>query len=133
MFIIIKNYTGDRLQFGIALEKARGLGLCVAEMLIVQDDVSIPKHRVSSLTGRRGLAGTIFVHKIMGALAEAGSIDLKGLKATGERLLEQIGTIGVSFSRCSIPGTPQAGKILDFEGNVQIGLGIHGEQGTFNS
>jgi hypothetical protein len=126
ILMIVKNYTGNRLQFEIALEKAKAMGLCDSDLLIVQDDVSIPKNRILKPTGRRGLAGPILFHKILGTIAESG---LTELKSTGERILKNLGTVGVSFSKCSMPGTLQAGKIQDFDGKAQIGLGIHWEEG----
>ena len=68
--IIVKNYTGDVLHFGLAAERAKAEGLNV-EVVVVADDVAVGRQK-GSLVGRRGLAGTVLVHKICGALAEAG-------------------------------------------------------------
>ena len=68
--VIVKNYTGDRLNFGLACEQAKAAGLKV-EMLVVGDDCALP-HRTGGLAGRRGVAGTVLVHKVAGAAAEAG-------------------------------------------------------------
>ena len=68
--VIVKNYTGDVLHFGLAVEKAKAEGLTV-EMVVVADDVAVGRQK-GSLVGRRGLAGTILVHKVSGALAEKG-------------------------------------------------------------
>ncbi|KAJ3372797.1 hypothetical protein HDU91_001912 [Kappamyces sp. JEL0680] len=127
---IVKNYTGDRLQFGLALERAKALWGLQCDMLIVQDDCAIPPALVSPATGRRGLAGTVLVHKILGARKAYGeSTTLHGLKAFGEALLKDLGTIGVSLSKCHVPGSgPRSGDFY-FRDHMEIGLGIHGEPG----
>ena len=118
--VIVKNYTGDRLNFGLAVERARAEGLDV-EMVIVSDDVAL----VDS-TQPRGLAGTLFVHKIAGAAAEAGAT-LADVAAAGRHAAESVRTIGVAVSGVAVPFHEPP---RDFtEGTAELGLGIHGEPG----
>jgi dihydroxyacetone kinase len=119
--LIVKNYTGDRLNFGLAAERARAYGKKV-EMVIVDDDIALP-----DLPQARGLAGTLFVHKIAGALAEEG-MDLKSVAATARRVIARIRSIGMSLSTCTVPGSPREMRIP--EGMAELGLGIHGEPGV---
>ena len=119
--LIVKNYTGDRLNFGLAAERARAFGLNVA-MVIVDDDVALP-----DLPQARGVAGTLFVHKIAGALAEAGE-DLDTVTRAAERVVANVRTIGMSLDTCTVPGSPKEHRIAD--GRVELGLGIHGEPGV---
>jgi len=119
--LIVKNYTGDRLNFGLAAEKAKQLG-CQVEMVIVSDDIAIP-----AAAKPRGIAGTLFVHKIAGHLAEAGS-DLRTVKEAAQDVAGAIRSLGVSLSACTIPGQKMAGRLG--EGEAELGLGIHGEAGA---
>ncbi|HEY0138181.1 MAG TPA: dihydroxyacetone kinase subunit DhaK, partial [Nannocystis sp.] len=119
--LIVKNYTGDRLNFGLAAEKARALGLAV-EMVIVGDDIAL-----RDAPRPRGVAGTLFVHKVAGHLARAGA-SLAEVKAAAERVARATVSIGVSLSSCTIPGQPMENRIP--EGQVELGLGIHGEPGA---
>jgi len=119
--VIVKNYTGDRLNFGLAAERARQFGLNV-EMVIVDDDVALP-----DLPQARGIAGTLFVHKIAGALAENGA-DLQTVAAAARQAASRAKTIGLSLSTCTIPGSPKEDRIP--AGMAELGLGIHGEAGT---
>jgi triose/dihydroxyacetone kinase / FAD-AMP lyase (cyclizing) len=119
--LIVKNYTGDRLNFGLAAEKAKQLGLQV-EMVIVSDDIAIP-----SAARPRGIAGTLLVHKIAGHLAEAGS-DLRTLKEAAQDAAGAIRSLGVSLSTCTIPGQETSSRLGD--GKAELGLGIHGEPGA---
>lgn len=118
--LIVKNYTGDRLNFGLAAERARAFGLKV-QMVIVDDDVALP-----DLPQARGVAGTLFVHKIAGALAEAGA-DLQAVAEAAERVIARAVTIGMSLDTCTVPGSPREDRIED--GKAELGLGIHGEAG----
>lgn len=118
--LIVKNYTGDRLNFGLAAERARTFGLNV-NMVIVDDDIALP-----DLPQARGVAGTLFVHKIAGALAEAGE-DLESVTAVAQRVIDGAVSIGMSLDTCTIPGSPKENRIL--EGHAELGLGIHGEAG----
>ncbi|WP_439529824.1 dihydroxyacetone kinase subunit DhaK [Pannonibacter sp.] len=118
--LIVKNYTGDRLNFGLAAERARAFGHKV-EMVVVDDDVALP-----DLPQARGVAGTLFVHKIAGALAEAGR-DLESIAATARRVIAASHSIGMSLDTCTVPGSPKEHRIP--AGKVELGLGIHGEAG----
>ena len=119
--LIVKNYTGDRLNFGLAAERARTFGLTV-NMVVVDDDVALP-----DLPQARGVAGTLFVHKIAGALAEAGE-DLDSVTKAARRVIEGVVSIGMSLDTCTIPGSPKEDRIKS--GYAELGLGIHGEAGA---
>lgn len=119
--LIVKNYTGDRLNFGLAAERACAFGLNV-EMVIVDDDIALP-----DLPQARGVAGTLFVHKIAGALAENG-VDLDTIAAAARRTIAGTKSIGMSLNTCTIPGLPKEDRIP--EGMAELGLGIHGEAGV---
>ncbi|OEL22076.1 putative 3,4-dihydroxy-2-butanone kinase [Dichanthelium oligosanthes] len=98
--LIVKNYTGDRLNFGLAAEQAKSEGYKM-EMVIVGDDCALPPPR--GIAGRRGLAGTILVHKVAGAAADAGS-SLADVAAEAKHASEVVGTMGVALSVCTLPG-----------------------------
>lgn len=119
--LIVKNYTGDRLNFGLAAERARAFGLKV-NMVIVDDDIALP-----DLPQPRGVAGTLFVHKIVGAMAESGA-SLDDITATAERVISGIKSIGMSLDTCTVPGSPKEHRIEP--GKAELGLGIHGEAGV---
>lgn len=119
--LIVKNYTGDRLNFGLAAEKARAEGLRV-EMVIVADDIALP-----DIAQPRGVAGTLFVHKIAGYLSETGQ-DLAAIAAAARAAAADIVSLGLSLSSCSIPGQPHEERFGDNDG--ELGLGIHGEPGV---
>lgn len=122
--LIVKNYTGDRLNFGLAVEKAKTLGIKI-RMLIVEDDCSLEKEK--GVTGRRGIAGTILIHKVAGALTET-KLSLEELYLKLSEVLNRVKTIGVAFSSCNIPGREKENRIK--EGFVELGLGIHNEPGV---
>lgn len=119
--LIVKNYTGDRLNFGLAAEKAKGLGYRV-EMVIVSDDVSI-----QGAAQPRGLAGTLLVHKIAGFMSERGD-SLEAIATAVAEAARRIHTIGAARDTCTIPGNAPNARLK--EGEVEIGLGIHGEPGV---
>ena len=119
--LIVKNYTGDRLNFGLAAERARVHGINVA-MVIVDDDIALP-----DLPQARGVAGTLFVHKIAGALAEAGA-DLDTVSDAAKRVIDKVCSIGISLDTCTVPGSPKEDRIE--AGKAELGLGIHGESGV---
>ncbi|WP_170351998.1 dihydroxyacetone kinase subunit DhaK [Ruegeria atlantica] len=119
--LIVKNYTGDRLNFGLAAERARALGRKV-EMVVVDDDIALP-----DLPQPRGVAGTLFVHKIAGALAESGA-DLDTVTAAARRTIAKVVSIGMSLDTCTVPGSPKEDRIAP--GKAELGLGIHGEPGV---
>ena len=118
--LVVKNYTGDRLNFGLAAERAKQLGLAV-EMVIVGDDVAIPDSAQP-----RGVAGTLFVHKYAGYLSEQGE-SLSGLKTKVEAFAERIYSLGMSLSTCAQPGRTFEERLKGDE--AEMGLGIHGEPG----
>lgn len=120
VIFIVKNYTGDRLNFGLAVERARvGLGYGDVRMLLVDDDCSIERGQVRASVGKRGLAGVVLVHKILGAMAEEGG-GLDEVYGFGEGLVRNLGTIGFTFK-----------LVGDTLQNVEIGKGIHGEPGVY--
>lgn len=118
--LIVKNYTGDRLNFGLAAERARTFGRKVS-MVIVDDDIALP-----DLPQARGVAGTLFVHKIAGALAEQGA-DLETVTAAAQRVIAGAVSIGMSLDTCTVPGSPKEERLAF--GKAELGLGIHGEAG----
>ncbi|HWO76289.1 MAG TPA: dihydroxyacetone kinase subunit DhaK [Bacillus sp. (in: firmicutes)] len=124
VFMVIKNYTGDVMNFEMAAELAEAEGIPV-EKVIVNDDVAVEN---SSYTiGRRGIAGTVFVHKIAGAKAETGA-SLAEIKAVADKVVQNVRSMGMAISPCTVP---QAGK-PSFElkeNEMEIGMGIHGEPG----
>ncbi|MCV3270095.1 dihydroxyacetone kinase subunit DhaK [Roseobacter sinensis] len=119
--LIVKNYTGDRLNFGLAAERARAYGLKVS-MVVVDDDIALP-----DLPQARGVAGTLFVHKIAGALAEDGA-DLETVTKVAEGVVVQMASIGKSLDTCTVPGSAKEDRIAP--GKAELGLGIHGEAGV---
>jgi triose/dihydroxyacetone kinase / FAD-AMP lyase (cyclizing) len=123
--LVVKNYTGDRLNFGVAAEMARSEGIAV-EMLIVDDDVALRGR--DSFTGARGLAGTVFIHKLVGAAASEGK-SLAEVTAIGRIAVESLATMGVSFSAGTSPAVGKPSFDLG-EREMELGLGIHGEPGV---
>ncbi|RKP26031.1 dihydroxyacetone kinase 1 [Syncephalis pseudoplumigaleata] len=115
--LLVKNYTGDVLNFGLARERAAAEGIKVA-MLVVADDCAVGKER-GGLVGRRGLAGAVLVHKIAGALAARGA-PLDAVLAMARSVVANVSTIGVALEPCYVPGAD--------ESNLRQ-LGIHGEPG----
>lgn len=126
--IIVKNYTGDRLNFGLAAEHSRAYDSYDVQLVSVQDDVSVPRSR-SGLVGRRGLAGVVLVHKIAGASAAEGN-SLAQVTANARSVADRIATIGVSLNGCSVPGVLESRSIAP--GEMELGMGIHNEPGTQN-
>ncbi|XP_065084367.1 triokinase/FMN cyclase-like [Ochlerotatus camptorhynchus] len=122
VIFIVKNYTGDRLNFGIAVELARTTyGFRDVRMLLVGEDCSIENEKVRKSVGKRGLAGVVLVHKILGAMAESG-MTIEDVYSFGEGLVESgnLATIGFTFELND--GTLE---------NIEIGKGIHGEPGVY--
>uniref|UniRef100_A0A8C1WNB3 Triokinase/FMN cyclase n=1 Tax=Cyprinus carpio TaxID=7962 RepID=A0A8C1WNB3_CYPCA len=117
VLLIVKNYTGDRLNFGIAVEQARLQGVQV-DMVIVADDCAFAQ---PSKAGRRGLCGTVLIHKIAGALAEKGC-PLDEIVARVNKATKNIGTLGVSLSPCSVPGCLPSFQLPP--GEMELGLGV---------
>ena len=123
--LIVTNYTGDRLNFGLAAELARAEGLAV-ETVIVGDDVALAE--AAGGAGRRGIAGTVLAQKIAGAAAAAGQ-DLAAVRAEVEAALQDLGTMGVALTPCTVPAAGEPGFELGSD-EVELGLGIHGEAGV---
>ncbi|WP_449576472.1 dihydroxyacetone kinase subunit DhaK [Lelliottia nimipressuralis] len=120
--LIVKNYTGDRLNFGLAAEKAKRYGLKV-EMVIVADDIALPDNKQP-----RGIAGTALVHKIAGFAAEKGK-SLSEVRDIAQQACENLWSLGVAMQTCNLPGSDdEEGRIK--QGHVELGLGIHGEPGA---
>lgn len=125
VLLIIKNYSGDVMNFEMAAEMA-GMEDIPVKRIIVDDDIAVENSTYT--VGKRGIAGTILVHKIVGAAAEKG-YSLDELEALGNKVIANVNTMGMSLKPCFVPTT---GK-LSFEladDEVEIGLGIHGEPGT---
>lgn len=125
VLLIVKNYTGDRLNFGLAAEIAHTEGIDV-EMVVVADDVALAAG--GDHAGRRGLAGTVFVHKIAGAAAAAG-LDLAEVTRLAAAAAAQVDTMGVALTACVVPASGQPSFVLA-ENEMEWGLGIHGEPGV---
>ncbi len=121
----MKNYTGDRLNFGLAAEMARAQGIPV-EMVIVDDDVALKGN--GQHAGARGLAGTVFIHKLSGAAAAEGK-SLRELVSIATDAVAALATMGVSFSAGTAPAVGKPGFELG-ENEMELGLGIHGEPGV---
>ncbi|KMO86684.1 dihydroxyacetone kinase [Megasphaera cerevisiae DSM 20462] len=122
---VVKNYTGDIMNFEMAVEMAADEGI-KAEYVVVNDDVAVKDSLYT--TGRRGVAGTILVHKIAGAKAEEGA-DLKAVKEVAEKVIANVRTMGMAIAPCTVPAAGKPGFELA-EDEMEIGIGIHGEPGT---
>jgi dihydroxyacetone kinase len=123
--LVVWNYTGDRLNFGLAAEIARSEGIPV-EMIVVHDDVALSEN--APLTGPRGLAGAIFIHKIVGAAAAEGK-GLADVASIGREAIESLATMGVSLSAGTSPTVGKPSFELG-DDEMELGLGIHGEPGV---
>ena len=123
--LIIKNYTGDVMNFEMAADMAADEDI-VVDKVVVADNVAVENSTWT--TGRRGIAGTVFVHKIAGACAETGA-DLPEVKRIAEKVIANVRSMGMAVSPCTVPavGKPSF-ELADDE--VEIGIGIHGEPGT---
>ncbi|MCQ8212869.1 dihydroxyacetone kinase subunit DhaK [Cetobacterium somerae] len=125
VLLIIKNYSGDVMNFEMAAEMAEIDGIKVGKV-IVDDDIAVENSTYT--VGRRGIAGTIFVHKILGAAAEQG-YSLENLEKLGKEVVNNIKTMGMSLKSCTVFTTGKNSFDLG-DDEVEIGLGIHGEPGT---
>jgi dihydroxyacetone kinase-like protein len=125
VLLVIKNYTGDIMNFEMAAELAEAEGIKVANV-VTNDDVAVEDSLYT--TGRRGVAGTVFVHKIAGAKAEAGA-SLEEVKATALKVIANVRTMGVALKPCTVPAAGKPGFELS-EDEMELGIGIHGEPGT---
>lgn len=120
VLFIVKNYAGDVMNFEIAAEMLD----CPHETVLIDDDVSLPKNHS---TGRRGVAGTLVVEKIVGAAAEQG-MNLLDCKALGDRVNKATASMGVALTSCTVPALGKPTFELD-ENKIEMGVGIHGERG----
>ena len=107
VLLVVKNYTGDKLNFGMAMEKARQEKINV-RMAIVDDDCALPVGK--GITGGRGVAGTVFVHKVAGAAAAAG-LSLEEVHAEATKSVKLIGSLGIALTTCTIPGAPSSQRL----------------------
>jgi dihydroxyacetone kinase-like protein len=125
VLLIIKNYSGDIMNFDIGREFAEEEGIDI-DSVIVKDDVAVPDSTYS--TGRRGIAGTVFVHKIAGAKAEQGA-SLSDVKLAAQKTIDSVRSMGMAMTSCVLPTMGKPGFILE-EDEIEIGMGIHGEPGV---
>ena len=125
VLLVVKNYTGDVMNFDMAKEMAEMDGIKV-ESVVVNDDVAVENSTFTA--GRRGIAGTILVHKIAGAKAETGA-SLQEVKAVAEKVIKNVRSMGMALSSCIVPAAGKPNFTLA-EDEMEIGIGIHGEPGT---
>jgi len=126
VLLIVKNYSGDIMNFEMAQDLC-GLDDDMIDMVIVRDDVAMEDSDFS--TGRRGIAGTVFVHKIAGAMSQRGE-NLAEVKRVAQKTIDNVRSMGMSMSSCIIPAIGKAGfEIKDDE--IEVGMGIHGEAGIY--
>jgi dihydroxyacetone kinase-like protein len=125
VLFVIKNYTGDVLNFEMAAEMAEAEGIKL-DKVVVNDDVAVENSTWT--TGRRGIAGTLFVHKIAGAKAETGA-DLPAVKAVAEKVIANVRSMGMALAPCTVPAAGKPSFVLG-DNEMEIGMGIHGEPGT---
>ncbi len=125
VLMIPMNYTGDIMNFEMAAEMAEMEGINT-DMVVTNDDVAVENSLYT--VGRRGVAGTVLVHKIAGAMAETGA-SLKEVKAVAEKANGNVRTIGVAINPSTIPAAGKPGFELS-EDEMEFGIGIHGEPGV---
>lgn len=125
VLMVIKNYTGDVMNFEMAAEMAEMEGITVKQV-VVNDDVAVKDSLYT--VGRRGVAGTVFVHKIAGALAETGA-SLDEVQAVAQKVIDNVRTMGAATLPSTIPASGKPGFELA-EDEMEVGIGIHGEPGT---
>ena len=125
VLLVIKNYTGDVMNFEMAKEMAEMEGIKVSTV-VVNDDVAVENSTYTA--GRRGIAGTIFVHKIAGAKAETLA-SLEEVTAVAEKVIANVRSMGMALSSCIVPAAGKPNFTLG-DNEVEIGMGIHGEPGT---
>lgn len=125
VLLIIKNYTGDVMNFEMAMEMADADGVKTAKV-VIDDDVAVTNSTWT--VGRRGIAGTVLLHKIAGAAAEEGRA-LEEVRKIGERVAANVRTMGMALSPCIVPAAGKPNFTLA-ENEMEMGLGIHGEPGV---
>lgn len=124
VFMVVKNYSGDIMNFEMAQELAEMEGIEVASV-VVDDDIAVENSLYTQ--GRRGVAGTIFVHKILGHAAREGK-SLAEIKDLADKIVPNIHTIGLALSGATVPEVGKPGFVLA-EDEIEYGIGIHGEPG----
>ena len=124
--LIVKNYTGDRLNFGMARELAREKYGLEVEMCLVADDCAVP--RTKGITGARGVAGTVLVHKAAGGAAGSGA-DLRTAARVAWSVASRVRSLGVTLDAVTVPGATSVNDRVP-HGAMEVGMGIHGEAGT---
>ena len=124
VFMVVKNYSGDIMNFEMAQELAEMEGIEVASV-VVDDDIAVENSLYTQ--GRRGVAGTIFVHKILGHAAREGK-SLPEIKDLADKIVPNIHTIGLALSGATVPEVGKPGFVLA-EDEIEYGIGIHGEPG----
>ncbi|MBU3097798.1 MULTISPECIES: dihydroxyacetone kinase subunit DhaK [Clostridium] len=125
VLLVVKNYTGDVMNFEMASEMAQMEDIKVASV-VVNDDVAVENSLFTA--GRRGVAGTVFVHKIAGAKAETGA-SLEEVKAVAQKVIDNVRSMGIALTPCIVPALGKPNFTLA-EDEIEIGIGIHGEPGT---
>lgn len=125
VLMVVKNYTGDVMNFEMAAEMAEMEGITVRHV-VTNDDVAVKDSLYT--VGRRGVAGTIFVHKIAGALAEEGGT-LDEVQAVAQKVIDNVRTMGAAIEPCTVPAAGKPGFELS-DDEMEVGIGIHGEPGT---
>ncbi|MGB3160094.1 MAG: dihydroxyacetone kinase subunit DhaK [Carnobacterium sp.] len=124
VFMIIKNYSGDIMNFDMAKELAEMEDIAV-DFIVVDDDIAVKDSTYTA--GKRGIAGTVFVHKILGAAADEG-LSLKEIKVLADQLIPAVKSLGVALRAATVPEVGKPGFELA-EDEIEFGVGIHGEPG----
>ncbi|CAG9579068.1 unnamed protein product [Danaus chrysippus] len=122
VLVLLGNYTGDRLNFGKAFEKAKMAGIKV-EGIITGEDVASSHNK----TGGRGMCGEVFIYKMCGAMSAKGS-DLESIRSMAESVNKNMATLGICLTACSLPGQPPLFETNP--GEMEVGAGVHGEAGV---
>lgn len=126
VLMIPMNYTGDIMNFEMAAEMADMEGI-TTDMVVTNDDVAVDNSLYT--VGRRGVAGTVLVHKVAGAMAETGA-SLEEVKAVAQKAIDNVRTMGVAINPSTIPSAGKPGfELADDE--MEVGIGIHGEPGVY--
>ena len=125
VLMIVKNYTGDVMNFEMAGEMAEMEGIAVKQV-VVNDDVAVKDSLYT--VGRRGVAGTVLVHKIAGAKAETGA-SLDEVQAAAQKAIDNVRTMGMAITPCTVPAAGKPGFELS-DDEMEVGIGIHGEPGS---
>ena len=128
VLVVVMNYTGDIMNFDMARELAEMDGIKTAQV-VTADDVAVDNSLYT--VGRRGVAGTVFVQKIAGAMAETGA-ELEEVKAVAEKVIANVRTMGVAINPSTVPAAGKPGFDLE-EDEMEVGIGIHGEPGTYKA